>query len=319
MPVDGFAFEPTSVCQMPEAVRAVLAPAATLAASEAETRRLTRDHYENFSVVAFVLPRHLRQDFCNVYAFCRVADDLGDASETHAAALRSLAQLGDQTEACYRGHNQSALFTALSTTIQRHAIPIDPFLDLISAFEQDQHVRRYETFAQLLDYCRRSANPVGRLVLYMCGYRDEQRQHLSDQTCSALQLANFWQDVKRDLIDLDRIYIPAESMRRFGVDESQLRQGRCDDAFRALIRFEVDRTAAMFDQGEQLLPLLNNSIRPQIGLFGRGGRAILKAIRDQHYDTLSRRPVLSTWQKGRLVLAAMIARMGWSRGWRTRV
>src|SRR5204863_3970110 len=136
-----------------------------------------------------------------------------------------------------------------------------PFLDLIDAFEQDQRVRRYQTFADVLDYCRRSANPVGRIVLYVCGYRDEQRQQLSDLTCTALQLANFWQDVRRDIVDLDRIYVPAEDLRRFGVSEADLRRGieanRGGEAYAKLIEFEVNRTAKMFDDGDALLPQLD--------------------------------------------------------------
>jgi squalene synthase HpnC len=263
------------------------------------------------------LPRYLRQDFCNIYAFCRVADDLADEIRVRDVSLDCLNRLKEQTRACYEDHDTCAVFTALSGTIKRHQIPIEPFLDLISAFEHDQLVRRYETFAELLDYCRRSANPVGRLVLYVCDYRDAERQRLSDFTCTALQLTNFWQDVRRDLLELDRIYIPGESMRRFGVDEQQLRDGRVDDRFRALIRFEVDRTQALFDQGDELLPLLDASIRPQITLFGHGGRAVLNAIRRQDYDTLTHRPVLSPWQKGRLLLGVMLASLGRRRRRRT--
>jgi squalene synthase HpnC len=202
------------------------------------------------------------------------------------------------------------VFVALSGTIRRHSIPIRPFLDLIDAFEQDQRVNRYESFAQLCDYCKRSADPVGRLVLYVCGYSDDERQRFSDLTCTALQLANFWQDVRRDLVERDRIYIPDDTMRRFGVGEKQLRDGDADDAYRAMVRFEVDRTEAMFDEGEQLLPLLDASVRSHISLFGKGGRAILAAIRQQDYDTLSSRPALSKRQKGRLIAAAIVAQAG---------
>jgi squalene synthase HpnC len=186
-------------------------------------------------------------------------------------------------------------------------LPIEPFLDLIDAFEQDQRVLRYQSFDQLLDYCRRSANPVGRLVLYLCGYRDSQRQQLSDSTCTALQLANFWQDVRRDIVQRDRIYIPRESMDRFGVTEEQICRGACDGNFRNLMRFEVDRTAELFDRGAALLPLLRPAVRMQISLFDKGGRAVLASIRRQNYDTLSRRPALSRWQKSRLILSALTA------------
>ena len=286
------------------------AVAGSAAEAEALTKQLAHEHYENFSVVTFLLPKHLRQDFCNIYAFCRTVDDLGDETGGDtAASLEMLARFKGQTRECYAGRAQSVVFQALSGTIRRHDIPIEPFLDLIDAFEQDQRVTRYDTFDQLVDYCRRSANPVGRLVLYMAGYRDEERQRLSDETCTGLQLANFWQDVRRDLLDIDRIYLPRESMAKFGVAEeslaAQIREGRCEPASRELVKFEVERATGFFDRGAKLLPMLDRSIRPQITLFGQGGRAILKAIRRQGYDTITSRPKLSKWQKGRIMLRAL--------------
>jgi squalene synthase HpnC len=300
---------PTSVLDAaPRAVRAAFAPARSLADAEAFTRQLAHSHYENFTVVSLLLPKSLRQDFCNIYAFCRLADDLGDDMPDHDSALGALDRFRDATRACYAGEASTAVFIALSDTIRKHDIPIEPFLDLIDAFEQDQHMARYDTFEQLLDYCRRSANPVGRLVLYVCGYRDEQRQRLSDLTCTALQLANFWQDVRRDLLELDRIYLPRDDMARFNVAESELRALRCDDNYRALIEFEVDRTEAMFDDGAHLLDMLDESVRHHIALFSHGGYAVLGAIRNQNYDTVTARPALSAWQKGRLVSKAIAAR-----------
>jgi squalene synthase HpnC len=304
-PANPPAVAPPTSAQLPDTIRAAFAPVPDLAAAEAYTRELAHSHYENFSVVSFLLPKHLRQDFCNVYAFCRIADDLGDEVGDRALAAEYLARFRDQLHACYEGRADTAVFVALRGTIARHEIPIQPFLDLIDAFEQDQRIDRYDTFEQLVDYCRRSADPVGRLVLYLCGYRDEERQRLSDRTCTALQLANFWQDVARDLADRNRIYIPRESMARFNVTEEQIAAGRCDESFRKLMRFEVDRTRALFDQGAALLPLLEPSVRRQISLFEQGGRAILRAIERQNYDTLSRRPSLSAWQKGRLMFKAL--------------
>ena len=283
----------------------MLIPAADLAGAEKITRRLAHSHYENFSVVSILLPRKLRQDFCNIYAFCRVADDIGDEIGDRNESLRLLGEFKEVTRACFAGKSDTALFTALAGTIRKYDIPIQPFLDLIDAFEQDQRIVRYETFGQVVDYCRRSADPVGRLVLYMCGHRDARRQELSDKICTALQLTNFWQDVRRDILDRDRIYLPRDSMERFGVTETQIREGRCDQHYRDLIRFEVDRTEKLFDDGEALLPLLDGSVRAQIALFAKGGRAILRAIRNQDYDTLSRRPSLSKWQKGGLILSAL--------------
>jgi squalene synthase HpnC len=289
----------------PATVRLAFEPVAGLAAAEAYTRRLARTHYENFSVISILLPRRLRQDFCNVYAFCRTADDIGDEIPDRRKSAELLRSFKSQTRDCYQGKASTAVFVALGGTIGRHNIPIEPFLDLIDAFEQDQRIDRYETYAQLLDYCRRSANPVGRLVLYMSGYRDEQRQRLSDSTCTALQLANFWQDVHRDRVERDRIYLPIESQKQFGVTEEQIREGRCDDHFRRLIQFETERTEALFKEGDGLLPLLDGGVRQQVTLFGKGGRAVLEAIRRQGYDTLTRRPKLSRLQKARLVASAL--------------
>ena len=281
--------------------------------AEAFTNELAHSHYENFSVVSFLLPRRLRQDFCNVYAYCRTADDAADEVPDRDQSLRLLAELRQELHATYAGRPVRPIFIALSATIQRHHIPIEPFDDLLDAFEQDQRVSRYQTFDEVVAYCRRSADPVGRLVLWMCGYRDLPRQRLSDRTCTALQLANFWQDVRRDLLDRDRIYLPAESMDRFGVSEADLREQiarrQIELPTRRLIEFEVDRTAAFFDEGDALLPLLDRSVRGQIGLFGAGGRAVLQAIRKKNYDTLSQRPSLSKWQKGHLIATALLNRL----------
>lgn len=286
---------------LPATIRAAFEPVADSAAAEAYTRRLVRSHYENFSVVSALLPRHLRQDFCNVYAFCRIADDLGDEIGDAAQSLAYLAAFRRQLEECASTGGTTAVFVALRETIRRHEIPLKPFDDLIRAFEQDQRVRRYDTFAQVVDYCTRSADPVGRIVLYMCGYRDAERQRLSDKTCTALQLINFWQDVRRDILERDRIYLPAEDMARFGVTEGALREGRVTDGFRELLRFEVERTEGWFTEGAKLLPLLAPMYRRQIALFGKGGRAICAAVRRQGFDTLTRRPRLSKWQKTRLI------------------
>jgi squalene synthase HpnC len=291
----------------PACAAEAFAPADSLVEAESWTAHLARSHYENFPVISFLLPRGLRQDFCNIYAFCRTADDLADEMHDKQASLLWLENLRKEVGQCYDGRPDGKLAVALSGTIARHEIPPEPFLNLIGAFEQDQRTTRYENFPQLLDYCRRSADPVGRLVLYLCGYRDELRQRLSDQTCSALQLTNFWQDVRNDILERDRIYIPLDSMRYFGVTEEQLRQGRCDENYRELIRFELRRTEAMFDAGEALIPLLGKRYRSHIALFGQGGRTILQAIIRRNYDTLTARPALTAGQKSRLILAGLAA------------
>jgi squalene synthase HpnC len=298
-----------AIDQLPHTVRMAFAPATDLRSAELFTWNLAHTHYENFSVVSALLPRRLRQDFCNVYAFCRISDDLGDEISDKDQSLRMLGRFRQETENMFAGRINTIAFAALASTVSRHNIPIQPFLDLIDAFEQDQRIDRYDTYDQLREYCRRSADPVGRLVLYMSGYRDDQRQQLSDCTCTGLQLANFWQDVRRDLTDRNRIYLPRETMDQFHVTEAQLKAGNCDDNYRQCIRFEVDRAAGLFDRGEGLLPLLDDSVRSQVALFGQGGRAILQAIRKSDYDTLSSRPVLSRWQKGQLVLRAMAGKL----------
>lgn len=288
--------------------------AASVADAEAYTRRLAHDHYENFSVISLLLPRSLRQDFCNVYAFCRIADDLGDELGSSDASLDHLARLRTATQALYKGSADTKLMVALGQTVRRHQIPVEPFLDLISAFEQDQTVTRYDTFEQLQDYCRRSANPVGRLVLLMCGYRDAERRRLSDLTCTGLQLVNFWQDIRRDLQERNRVYIPLSTLGDFGVSVSALREqvdaNTCDERFKRLISFEVHRAEQMLVDGRALLPTLRRAVRGQVALFGAGGMAISRAIARQKFDTLSRRPSLSYWQKSRLVTIMFGAAMG---------
>ncbi len=293
----------------PETVRMAFAAPTDAETAQAFTWKLAHSHYENFSVVSALLPRAYRQDFCNIYAFCRIADDLSDEVADREQSLRLLAAFRRSTQAMFDGKPDAIAFSALEATVRAHDIPIQPFLDLIDAFEQDQRVDRYQTYDQLRDYCRRSADPVGRLVLYVCGYRDQARQQLSDCTCTALQLANFWQDVLGDLTERDRVYLPAETMARFGVTEAQLRAGTCDDNYRRCIEFEVDRAQSLLDQGDALLPMLDESVRPQIALFGQGGKAILHAIRRQNYDTLTARPSLSKWQKGGLVFRAMVGKL----------
>src|SRR5438128_3089523 len=212
----------------------------TRAEAQAYCSRLARTHYENFTVASVLLPRRLLRHFHNGYAFCRWADDLADEAGGGTRALELLRWWRTELLRCYDGRPRHPVTVALSSTIRQFAIPPQPFLDLLFAFEQDQLVKRYQTFEQLLDYCRCSANPVGRLVLYLCESFDEERARLSDHICTALQLANFWQDVARDL-DIGRVYLPAEDRRRFGYTDADLRARRFNPAFASLMRFEVDR------------------------------------------------------------------------------
>ena len=281
------------------------------APSEEEARaycqRLARSHYENFSVASWFLPSGLRQHFFNVYAYCRISDDLGDEVGDAGASLQLLDEWEAELGACYAGRARHPVFVALAETVHKFEIPKHEFADLLTAFRQDQTVGRYETFDDLLGYCRNSANPVGHLVLYLCGYRDAERQLLSDYTCTALQLANFWQDVSSDYARV-RIYLPLEDLRRFGVTEESIRDGENTSAFRAMMQFEVERAREWFEQGLPLIAKVDRKLATDIELFSRGGQEILNAIERQDYAVLGRRPVIPKSRKLALVAGAALGR-----------
>jgi squalene synthase HpnC len=271
-------------------------------------RRLARTHYENFSVATWFLPRKLRQDFLNVYAYCRISDDLGDEVGDPAASLALLDEWRSELDACYAGSPRHPVFVALAETVRKFEIPKREFSDLLIAFRQDQTVTRFETFDDVLAYCKYSANPVGHLVLYLCGYKDAERQHLSDCTCTALQLANFWQDVTVDYAK-GRIYLPLEDLRRFGVIEPDLTGARNTPAFRAMMKFEVERAREWFDQGLPLVKKVNKELAVDLELFTRGGQEILNAIERQGFAVLGRRPVISKPRKLALVARAALGKL----------
>ena len=266
---------------------------------------LARHHYENFHVATRLLPSRLRKHFYPVYAYCRWADDLGDETGDPARSLALLDRWEEELDACYRGEARHPVFVALRETVEQCQIPPEPFQDLITAFRQDQIKTRYQSFAELLDYCRYSANPVGRLVLYVCGYRDPERQQLSDFTCTALQLANFWQDVRRDY-RIGRIYIPLDVMARHGYSEDDLAAGRYDERFASLLRELVERTRDLFFQGLPLIARVDRRLALDIELFSRGGIEILRRIERQNYNVLARRPALDGSDQA-LLLAATLA------------
>jgi squalene synthase HpnC len=282
------------------------------APSEAEAReycrRLARSHYENFSVASWFLPARLRQHFFNVYAYCRISDDLGDEVGDTVASLQLLDEWETELNACYDGSPRHPVFVALAETVRKFEIPKHEFVDLLTAFRQDQSVSRYETFNDLLGYCKYSANPVGHLVLYLCGYRDSERQSLSDCTCTALQLANFWQDVSADFAK-GRIYLALEDLRRFGVSENVIRDRDNTSAFREMIKFEVERAREWFRQGWPLIAKVNRELAIDIELFSRGGQEILNAIERQNYAVLGRRPAISKTRKLALVARAALGKL----------
>jgi squalene synthase HpnC len=272
--------------------------------AERYTRWLATHHYENFIVASVFLPRHLRQHFYNVYAYCRWADDLADEVPDPSTALELLNWWGAELRQCYSGAATHPVFVALAGTIEQFEIPIEPFSDLLTAFRQDQTVRRYATWDAVIEYCRYSANPVGRLVLYLCGHKDRERQILSDFTCTALQLANFWQDVSRDL-DKDRIYIPADLMAVHGVGEPDLFARCFDGRYASLMRDLVDRTRELFEKGLPLVACVASNVRIDIELFSRGGLAVLDAIESIGYNTLQQRPSLTGATKLKLLGRAL--------------
>lgn len=285
-------------------------PQVSLEDARAYCARLTASHYENFSVVTWLTPRALRPAFAAVYSFCRWSDDLGDEVGDRDRSRFLLNWWRGELRSLYEGTPpRHPVMMALAEPIDEFAIPIDPFLALISAFEQDQDVVEYKTYDQLLDYCTRSANPVGHLVLYLGRCFDAESASLSDKTCTALQLANFWQDVARDL-DIGRIYLPREDRARFDYAESDLRARRFTPEFRSLLKFEVERTRTLFAEGRPLVSRMPRSLAVDVDLFTRGGLAILDRIERQGFDVLGSRPRLGKLAKVGLLLRALVSRPG---------
>lgn len=286
-----------------DALLAGTSPRITVEDAYALCERLAKTHYENFTVGSWFLPRESRKHLYAVYAFCRFVDDLGDEFEGNR--LDALDFWEEEVQSCYGGVPKHPYTIALQQTISAFDIPREPFLRLVQANRMDQTSSRYATYQDLELYCQHSANPVGHLVLYVSGYRDQERQKLSDCTCTALQLANFWQDVSRDYA-MSRIYIPMEDLARFGCGEEELARGVSTDAFRELMRFEVDRARELFRQGLGLVDTLDGRIKLDVALFGLGGLKILDAIERQGYDVLRRRPKVSKAAKIRLMLGTML-------------
>ena len=279
----------------------------TLEQAQLYCRQLAESHYENFHVASWLLPKRLRPHFHSIYAYCRISDDLGDEVASQAQALALLDVWQEQLDACYRGETKHPVFVALRETISACDIPKKPFADLLTAFRQDQTVTRYASMGDVLGYCEYSANPVGRLVLYACGYRDEERFALSDETCSALQLANFWQDIREDFAR-GRIYLPQDAMVAAGVDEMTLSKGQATPEFRALMREQITSTRGMFTRGARLIDMVDRDLAVDLDLFTRGGLEILRAIEARNYDVLSARPTISKPRKAMLLLHALAGR-----------
>jgi squalene synthase HpnC len=291
---------PAEFVRNPEALES----SCTQAEAEAYTSWLATHHYENFHVVSLLLPKRLHQDFYNVYSYCRWADDLGDEIGDPAESLKLLDWWGGLLAEMYAGKPRHPVFVALWPTVQKHGIPREPFADLIRAFVQDQTVTRYRNWEELFGYCRYSANPVGRLVLYLGGYSDAKRQALSDATCTALQLANFWQDVTVDLWK-DRVYLPLDLLERHGCTVADLEAHRCTPGFRAAMREAVEKARGLFLEGLPLAGMLDRRLSLDIDLFSRGGMRVLEKIEAQDYDVLSARPAISKVERVRLLVASL--------------
>jgi squalene synthase HpnC len=277
------------------------APPLTLDESRRYCRRLAERHYENFTVASRLLPRRLRQHVGNIYAYCRWADDLADETGDPQRSLVLLDWWEKLLCRCCLGEATHPVFIALAETMREFAIPVEPFLDLLAAFRQDQRVTRYETIDQLLGYCRYSANPVGRMVLYLGQCHTPERVQLSDSICTGLQLANFWQDVARDW-DRGRIYLPQADCRQFGYDEACFARRECSEAFRRLLAVRVEDAEGRLRAGLPLAMEMPQGLRLPVALFAAGGLATLEAIGRQQFDVWTRRPVVSRSVKLRLLI-----------------
>jgi len=274
----------------------------SLPAAQAFCRRVAAAHYENFTVASRLVPAALRQDLANVYTYARWSDDLAD--ESSGDATEQLATWREGLDRCLAGQPDHPVYVALADTIARRRLAGEPFADLLDAFMQDQRQQRYADREQLLDYCRRSANPVGRIVLALADCRDDERVALSDAICTGLQLVNFWQDVRRDRL-AGRVYLPAADMQRRGVTDAMLDDPQAGPELIGLITDEVAWARSFFDRGQPLARTAPAVLRPAIGLFLAGGRGVAEAIEQAGFDTLSRRPTLS--HRAKLGLAARAA------------
>jgi squalene synthase HpnC len=261
--------------------------AADLKEAYAWCGRLARSHYENFTIASWLMPRAMRPHMHVIYAYARIADDFADEDKS----LAKLDEWERELDAAYAGAPRHPVFVALADTAQRFDIPREPFADLLRAFRSDVNFGGFDTIDDLLGYARCSANPVGRLVLYLFDYRDAKRQRLSDLVCSGLQLANFWQDVAIDFAK-GRVYFPRRNMQRFGVTQDDLRDGCVTPQFVALMKHEIAFARDLLVRGAELNALVDWRLRRDILMFAGGGLAILRAIERAGYDVFTQRPKL---------------------------
>lgn len=282
----------------------------TLLESELFCRRLATSHYENFPLISWLLPGRLRQPFFNVYAYCRTSDDLADELDDRELSTRMLAQWRGELARCWSGEEMGyPVFVALQRTVKEFNLSREPFDDLLTAFEQDQRITSYSSFEELLGYCRNSANPVGRIVLRLCGCDDERSVELSDSVCTGLQLANFWQDVARDA-ELGRTYLPLDDCERFGYSRPDLANRVTNEAFVELMRYEVERARGMLLAVRELAPRLRGRLQVVIELFGEGGLKICDRVTSIGYHVWEQRPVVTKWDAAGLLLKCFSRAIG---------
>jgi squalene synthase HpnC len=282
----------------------------SLAEARAWCRELATTHFENFHMATFFLPAKVRPHFESIYAYCRVADDLGNEVDDRGVATRLLNTWGAMLEECDDAPERSMhpVFVALHETIRECDPPRQLFLDLLHAFRMAQYKTEYDSWEELLEYVRYSANPVGRLALWVCGYTDETRALMSDRVCTGLQLANFWQDVVEDK-ERGRRYIPAESMLRFGVEEGQIEGRVFTPEFRGMMQELVLRTQAMLLEGGEISLHVDRELKVVLDLFLKGGEAILNGITKQDFDVLRGSPVVSKARTVGLLMEALAGKV----------
>ncbi|MBI5197578.1 MAG: squalene synthase HpnC [Nitrospirae bacterium] len=274
--------------------------------------KITRDHSENFPVGSWWIPREKRKFVYSIYAFARTADDFADEAGVHDR-IGKLLDWDEQLQSCYQGEARHPIFIALRETVRRYPIPLETLRNLLTAFRMDVTTCRYRKMSEVLNYCQFSANPVGRIVLYLFDYKDPRLHSWSDAICTALQLANFWQDVSIDL-EKDRIYLPLEEMEQFHYSEEELKKRVYNPSFRALLTHEVEQTRRLLEQGRPLCDAVGKDLRMELRLVWLGGMRILERIEENDYDVFRRRPQITSWDKVRLVYRAGRAwRAGMSR------
>ena len=269
--------------------------------------RLARSHYENFPVGSALIPKRLRKHFFSIYAFARIADDFADEGYGQGYGENERLDLLNEWRRMLMeslvGRARHPVFVALARTASEFDLPAVLFEDLLSAFAQDVTVRRYESFDQVLDYCRRSANPIGRLILLLFGYRDEQRHQWSDDICTALQLTNHWQDVGVDL-EKDRIYLPQDDLSRFELSADDLMRRDASDRFKQLMKSEVERARAMFARGKPLCTSVSGRLGLELRSVWLGGMRILDRVEKNGWDVFAGRPVITSTDKLKILLVA---------------